>query len=1048
MSQEDGYDLPLKKSPSTMPDEIKDSKSNDARGTLIINPSHHPAGNDLANQPVLEVVTGEANLKLLRLVTEKAKIGRSGYNDLMLIDGKVSRSHAEVYFEDGRYVVKDLNSTNGVLVNGQSVSKIPLKSGDRITIGDTVLLFSQKDPEISLQEKEVFIERSDLFNWLDKETMQLLARNLVVRFFPHDATVQRQNTPVESMFFVYSGEIRIVDINEEGGERSIDTLRPGDFFGERAILAGESGNYSMIATSDSNLLELRKERLNELLQQKPDLNQAFYRMVLTKLRSAQIESGEKGERRDNLKNIITSTDVEIVGQDKKILEAKKKVQNLAAEEKAAFIIGPPGTGKKAFARYFHKVSAHPDYPYVEISMADLEESQAGASLFGIETDPGATHMKGQIGYLEMIGMGTLAIAHAELLDAHQQSKLVTYLKHGWFHRVYGQESVRTDTRIIFLASGTEAEVLDKFIPELREELKKRMIVLPSLMQRLKDIPILADYYLKLFSRANGKRINALSKEATDKLVSYTWPGNVKELENVIQRAAMVSSDDVIIPGDLIFVLPSEKEIHKINLLHMDKFRNILQHPLIPGFFIWFNVIVVLIIAGLTLYGGSRPQGHPLQSFDNNPGMLITWLIWFPVLPISAFLLGRIWCGICPIAGMGDMAARIKKFNMPVPKILQRLDFWLVVVAFIFLDYFEEYFGVADKPWATGMLLVVIITLSVLFCVMFERKTFCRYLCPLAGMVGTYATMSVVEIRGNKKVCQTQCGQHSCYKDTEQALGCPMFSYPASISSSTECMMCMNCLKSCEHRGVQVNLRPPLQELWSQSKPMLSLSLFGVMLVGLMARHQFPSLTYWLTKEQALGLSAGLIHPLLFFFFLGAVLIPFALSSTLSAAASQEKIQENMAHYGMAFIPLALAGHISHVSHEFFSEGIYLLSGYAVKLYYSIARGIPIVSSEVVVPHFIHGSIVTFLKLMFVAGGMLASIFALVMIANRLSKNNVFARILPHLLVLFLFGAGYLFIFTGSTDAPPAAATPVASTLSTPSSLGLLPQSGPGRPVAR
>ena len=74
-------------------------------------------------------------------------------------------------------------------------------------------------------------------------------------------------------------------------------------------------------------------------------------------------------------------------------------------------------------------------------------------------------MKGQIGYLEMIESGTLAIAHAEQLDAHQQSKLATYLKSGWFHRVYGQKSIKSKTRVLLLATGTEAEVLEKFIPE-------------------------------------------------------------------------------------------------------------------------------------------------------------------------------------------------------------------------------------------------------------------------------------------------------------------------------------------------------------------------------------------------------------------------------------------------------------------------------------------------------------------------------------------------------------------------------------------------------
>ena len=287
-------------------------------------------------QPTLEVTAGTANQKLFYLGTEKLKIGRSGYNEIILTDDKVSRSHAVIYFEDGYYFIEDLNSTNGVLVDDKLIHKIILKSGHKITLGDTELLFTQKVPEISLEEKAAFIEKSDLLNWLDQETKFLLAQNLVVRYFPKEAVVLQQNTLVESMYFLFSGEVRIVEINEEGGERTIDRLRSGDFFGERALLAGESGNYSMIADTDSHLLELRKEALNELLQKKPDLNQAFYRMVLKKLRSAQVASDQKEGRQDNLKHIITSTDVEIIGEDRKILEAKKKIEKFGPGRQNGF----------------------------------------------------------------------------------------------------------------------------------------------------------------------------------------------------------------------------------------------------------------------------------------------------------------------------------------------------------------------------------------------------------------------------------------------------------------------------------------------------------------------------------------------------------------------------------------------------------------------------------------------------------------------------------------------------------------------------------------
>jgi transcriptional regulator with AAA-type ATPase domain/polyferredoxin len=984
-----------------------------------------PGKGDTTTPPTLQVIAGSANKKTFVLGKEKLTIGRAKYNDLVLNDSKVSRSHAEVYFEKGQCVIQDLNSTNGVFVDGEQITKLVLKPRNQINIGDAVLVFIQSELELSMSDKMAFIQRSDLFNWLDEETKTLLAEHLRIRFFPKGTTVLRQNAPVDSMFFLYSGGIRVVDLNEEGGERTVGQINPGDSFGESALLAGEPVKFSLVANLDIHVLELRRDRLNTLLQKKPELHKAFYRMVIKRQSETQTKTDVETHIGEELRTLIKPTDVQIIGEDKKIREAKKKIEALAKENKTALIVGPAGVGKKAFARFFHKQSSHPESPYVELSLPELENDKVGPAIFGVEADPEAAHMKGQMGYLEVIGSGTLAITHAEQLDAHQQSKLATYLKHGWFHRVYGREVVKTKTNVILLGTGTESEVLEKFIPELRELLKERIVSLPPLIQRLKDIPLLAEYYIARYAKKNGKHIRELSREAREKLITYKWPGNVKELKNVIQRAAIVTSEEVIIPGDLIFVVPSEKEIHRINILRNDQFWKFFRHPLVPKIFVWFNIFMVVVMAGFTLFGGSRPADHPLQEFGNNPGMLITWLVWFPLLPISALLLGRIWCSVCPIAGIGDIISRVKRFNLPVPKILKRMDFWAVAISFMFLDFMEEFLGVADKPWATGMLLVTIISISVLFCLLFERKTFCRYVCPLAGMLGTYSTASIVEVRGNKKVCQTQCNQHFCYKGTEHADGCPMFSYPASLSSNTECMMCLNCVKNCENRGVQLNLRPPLQELWHQAQPMFSLSLFGVIMVGLMARHQFPKTGYCLTLEQSLNWPAMVTHTVLFLSFIGISVIPFFFASSISAAASQEKITENMTHYGMAFIPLAIAGHLSHVMHEFLGEGIYELLAYPVKLYYFLLSGIPIGSREVVVNHFIHTSLVSFLKFMTVSGGMLAALIALIMIARRYSALNVLGRVMPHVMLLLLFYAGYLFIFLSSTDSPASEGAPAA-----------------------
>ncbi|MDD5563407.1 MAG: FHA domain-containing protein [Thermoanaerobaculaceae bacterium] len=992
---------------------------------MIESPGGRP-GEETGWRPSLEVITGSSARRVLSLGGERVTIGRADANDLVLADDRVSRTHAAIRFADEGYVIEDLDSSNGVRVDGRSVRTAVLRHGSRIALGASVLQFSNPVPEIPAADRVALLDSSDVLQALDATTKAAVAERLTARFVPRGAVILRQGTPMRGIVFLHRGRARVVEVNDEGGERTVAHVDSGESFGERGLVAGGAALQSLVAEVDSCVLELDKGAFDQLLAQTPDVNRSHVDTLRVKLQTAQVKAAGAGARRDDVDDIVTSADVEIIGEDKKILRAKDRIATLAQEGQPVLLVGPPGVGKRTLARHYHKVGPQPRLPYVELSVADAPQG-AGAAIFGVESGQDAAGLQGQVGYLEMIGDGTLAITHAELLDAHQQALLAAYLKFGWFHRVFGQQSVKTKTRLIFLATGEEVDVLAKLTPELREILSPRTVVVPPLTQRLKDIPLLAEHFLKRYAAKAGRRGVGLSPEATDRLVSYAWPGNVTELENVVERAAIVATAEAIIPADLIFVAPPEKELHKLNLLRHEKVRALLRNPRLFATFIWIDIAVVALVTLFTLWGGSRPAGHPLQAFENNPGMLVTWLIWFPLLPITAFLVGRIWCGVCPIAGIGDLAARIKRYNLPVPKILKRLDFWLLIASFVAVDYIEELAGVADRPWATAVFLIAIVYLAVAFTVLYERKTFCRYLCPLGGLLGAYSTMSMAEVRGNKKVCQTQCGEHTCYKGSGTVAGCPLASYPASLATNADCMMCGNCVKSCENRGVQVNLRPPLQELWKNAQPTLALSLFAVILVGLMAKHQFPALTSWLSAQQRLGWSDPTAHTVLFVGFVFVAVAGFAAASTLAAAASQETVVRNMTVYGIALIPLAFAGHLAHVTHEFLGDGIYQIVGYSIKLYEAVFKGIAIGSREVVVTPFVNPGVLTFLKFLIVAGGFVGSLVALVMIARRVSERNVLARALPHIVLLLVFWIAYEAIFTGATGAPPAATgTPVAA----------------------
>ncbi len=708
--------------------------------------------------------------RTIALTGARLRIGRATGSDITIDDGSISRTHAEIRFENRCWLVEDLRSANGVRIDGSPVQTAPLAPGCTLTLGNVQLVLEQPVPEVPLPERLSLLAGSELLANLDEHARHEIAIGLEGRFFPEGAVIARADAPGEVMLFVVAGSVRVVEVNDEGGEQVIEHLGPGGWFGDRLLVAGGAYGHTLVADTDVCVLELAKSKLQMLRHTRPEVDQTIVLNARERLRTAQSKAPDRVQRHDGVEHFAVATAVEIIGEDLEIRQARTQVEEAARAGAHLLIIGERGVGKKTFARYYHHISTGARQPYVEISLAEVAPAAVEATLFGVEADPANPQEEGQTGLLETIGDGTLAIVHAERLDIHQQRLLLTYLTHGWYWRQHGRQAHQGQTRLVLVATGSEAEVMGRLIPDLWEALAGRRVVVPPLTQRLRDIPLLAKHFLGLDAKQSGRRARLLSREAEDRLVSYGWPGNLRELENVMQRAAIVASEDTIVAPDLIFVAPPEKEVHKLNLLRNEKLRTFLRRSRLLTVLTWVNIALVGLVTALTLYGATRPPGHPLREAGSNPGMLVTWSIWAVFLPLVSVLVGRIWCGICPIAGIGEFVAGLKRYNLPAPSFLKRIDFWGLVIAFVVVDLIESFVEIDVSPLSTGIFLLVVLYLAIAFTVLFERRAFCRYLCPLAGWLGAYSTIAPIEIRGNKKVCQTQCGEHTCYTGTETVEG--------------------------------------------------------------------------------------------------------------------------------------------------------------------------------------------------------------------------------------------------------------------------------------
>lgn len=245
-------------------------------------------------------------------------------------------------------------------------------------------------------------------------------------------------------------------------------------------------------------------------------------------------------------------DLKIIGESKAIKEVLSTVARVAKSDSSVLIRGESGTGKELVARSIHALSERSEKNFISLSCAAIPETLLESELFGYEKGAftGATRRK--IGRFELADSGTLFLDEIGDLSLETQIKLLRVIETQEFERLGGKESIKVDVRIL---SATNQD-LEKKIKEksFREDLYYRLnvitIFIPPLRERKEDIIPLIDYFIKKYNQRCGKDIKGITEEAKDILFSYPWPGNIRELENVIERAVVLSRGEAIDKSDL------------------------------------------------------------------------------------------------------------------------------------------------------------------------------------------------------------------------------------------------------------------------------------------------------------------------------------------------------------------------------------------------------------------------------------------------------------------------------------------------------------------
>ena len=251
--------------------------------------------------------------------------------------------------------------------------------------------------------------------------------------------------------------------------------------------------------------------------------------------------------------ILALKDIQIIGKSKKFMDALNLARDVALSDAPVMITGESGTGKELIARLIHRLSHRYRAPFLAVNCGALPETLLESELFG--TEPGAfTEAKKGIkkGRFELANGGTIFLDEITDATLSFQAKLLRVLQEKRFFRLGGEKELSVDVRII-AASNRSIESLVN-LGKFREDLYFRLHVieihLPPLRERKEDIPLLAEFFLKKYNRIYNKNIKGFSKEVLEIFDRYSFPGNVRELENIIHRGVVLSKEEYILPKDI------------------------------------------------------------------------------------------------------------------------------------------------------------------------------------------------------------------------------------------------------------------------------------------------------------------------------------------------------------------------------------------------------------------------------------------------------------------------------------------------------------------
>ena len=270
-----------------------------------------------------------------------------------------------------------------------------------------------------------------------------------------------------------------------------------------------------------------------------------------KLKQSQKEVSDLKEKQKEISNVMDSPFHDFVGKSESMMEVFTTIKKVAQTDANVLILGENGTGKELVARALHRDSPRNEEVFISVDLGSIAETLFESELFGHERGAFTDAKKDKPGRFEIASSGTLFLDEIGNLSLPLQSKLLTVIERREVTRVGSNKSKPVDVRLVCATNNNIHQMVNEstFRQDLLYRINTVEIHLPPLRERYGDIPLLANHFLGVYSKKYKKNIRSISGEAMKKLEGYKWPGNVRELQHAIERAIIMSDNNVLEPDD-------------------------------------------------------------------------------------------------------------------------------------------------------------------------------------------------------------------------------------------------------------------------------------------------------------------------------------------------------------------------------------------------------------------------------------------------------------------------------------------------------------------